>query len=49
MLKGYRTYIMVGVAILGAAANYVVGDADLPTTISAIAQAAALGYMRRAM
>lgn len=49
MLKGYRTYIMVGVAIIGAVANYLVGDADLPATITAVAQAAALGYLRRAI
>lgn len=49
MLKGYRTYIMVGVAIIGAVANYLVGDADLASTVTAVAQAAALGYMRRAM
>lgn len=49
MLAGYRTYIMVGVAIIGAVANYMVGDADLATTITAVAQATALGYLRKAI
>jgi hypothetical protein len=33
MLKGYKTYIVAGVTVVGAVANYLVGDADLTHTI----------------
>lgn len=37
MLKGYKTYITAGIAVLTAAAGYLVGDMDL-------AQAIQLGF-----
>ena len=45
-LKGYRTYILAGVAALGALASYLVGDADLVTTITAVATSLGLGTLR---
>jgi hypothetical protein len=47
--KGYRTYIMAGVVVLTAIASYAVGDADLVTTISAIATGIGLGTLRAAV
>jgi len=32
MLKGYKTYITAGVAVIGAVAAYLVGDASLADT-----------------
>ena len=46
MLKGYRTYIMAGLAVLSAAASYLVGDVDLITALNAGFTAAALGFLR---
>lgn len=40
MLKGYRTYIIGGVTILGAVASYLVGDTDLANTIQLCVTAA---------
>lgn len=36
MLKGYKTYILGTVTIIGAAAAYLVGDADLGNTINLV-------------
>ncbi len=36
MLKGYKTYIVAGVAIIGAIAAYLTGDATLANTIQLI-------------
>lgn len=47
-LKGYRTYVLGGVALVAAIANYVVGDGDLVTTINAIALAFGLFTARNA-
>ena len=33
MLKGYKTYIVGGVTVISAVAAYLVGDADVATTI----------------
>lgn len=48
-LKGYRTYVLIGVAAVAAIANYAVGDADLVTTINAIAVALGIGTTRAAV
>jgi len=34
MLKGYRTYILGGVTIIGGVAAYLIGDASLTETIN---------------
>lgn len=39
MLKGYRTYILGAVTIIGATAAYLVGDASLSETINLIVTA----------
>lgn len=39
MLKGYRTYILGAVTIIGAAAAYLVGDASLSETVNLIVTA----------
>jgi hypothetical protein len=33
MLKGYKTYIIAGVTVVGAIANYLIGDASLANTV----------------
>lgn len=40
-LKGYRTYILAGLGVVGLVVNYVVGDADLTTTITGVVTAVA--------
>lgn len=45
-LKGYRTYILAGIGAAAALAAYAVGDADLVTTINALAVALGLGTIR---
>jgi hypothetical protein len=40
-LKGYRTYVLAGVAIFTALANYSVGDADLTATVTIVSAALA--------
>lgn len=42
MLKGYKTYILAGMTVLGAAASYMVGDITLPAAVQ-LAVTAALG------
>lgn len=39
MLKGYRTYILGAVTIIGAVAAYLVGDAQLSETINLVVTA----------
>lgn len=39
MLKGYRTYILGAVTIIGAVAAYLIGDAGLSETINLIVTA----------
>ena len=39
MLKGYRTYILGGVTIIGAVATYLIGDASLNETINLVVTA----------
>jgi VIT1/CCC1 family predicted Fe2+/Mn2+ transporter len=38
-LAGYKTYVVAGLAILGAAAAYFMGEADMRTTIEAVVAA----------
>lgn len=46
MLKGYKTYILAGVTIIGAAASYLVGDITLQAAVQ-LAVTAALGATLR--
>lgn len=46
MLKGYKTYILGGVTIIGYAAAYLVGDASLPDTINMIVTAGLAIFIR---
>ena len=39
MLSGYKTYILAAVTVLGAAAHYLVGDADLAATLQLVVTA----------
>jgi hypothetical protein len=39
MLKGYRTYILGGVTIVGAVAAFLVGDASLSATVELVVTA----------
>lgn len=39
MLSGYKTYILAGLTGIGAVAHYLVGDADLGSTIQLIVTA----------
>lgn len=45
---GYRTYIMTGIMVVTAAAAYATGDADLVTTIYAVAGALGFSTVRAA-
>lgn len=36
MLKGYKTYIMAGVAVIGAVAAYLVGDLSIADTAQTV-------------
>ena len=47
--KGYRTYILTGLAVVGFFASYAVGDSDLITTLSAIATALGVSTLRAAV
>jgi hypothetical protein len=40
MFKGYKTYIVGGLAIVGAVANYLVGDVSLAETVQLVVTAA---------
>ena len=39
MFSGYKTYILAGLTGLGAIAHYLVGDADLASTIQLVVTA----------
>lgn len=47
--KGYRTYILTGVAIVTVAAQFAVGDINLTDAIQAAALALGLGTVRAAL
>jgi hypothetical protein len=47
--KGYRTYILTGVAVVGAIASYAVGDTDLVQTLTAVATALGVSTLRAAV
>lgn len=47
MFKGYKTYVVGALAIIGAIATYLIGDASLPDTIE-IVITAILGMTIRA-
>jgi hypothetical protein len=46
MLKGYKTYILAGVTVIGAVASYLVGDISLQAAVQ-LAVTAALGAALR--
>ena len=46
MLKGYRTYILGGVAVIGAIASYLIGDASLTETINLVVTAGMAMFVR---
>ena len=48
-LKGYRTYILMALAVATAIVNYVVGDVGLPDTILAVLFASGLATGRSAV
>jgi len=49
MLAGYRTYILAGVGVLAAVANYLVGDTSAAEAVNQAATAAALIFLRKAI
>lgn len=49
MLRGYRTYILAGVGVIAAVANYLVGDVSITEAINQAATAAALIFLRKAI
>lgn len=49
MFAGYRTYILAGIGVIAAVANYLVGDASATEAINQAATAAALIFLRKAM
>lgn len=46
MLKGYKTYVTAGVAVIGAVAAYLVGDADLMQTANLVFTAILAAFVR---
>lgn len=46
--KGYRTYILVGLAVVGVIAQYAVGDLTLTEALSQSAAALGIGTLRAA-
>ena len=46
MLKGYRTYILGAVAIIGGVAAYLVGDVGLTETVNLVIGAAMAMFIR---
>jgi len=46
MLKGYKTYVTAGVAVIGAVAAYLVGDADLMQTANLVFTALLAAFVR---
>ena len=49
MLSGYKTYILAGATVIGAAAHYLVGDADLNTTVQLVITALMGAFVRHAV
>lgn len=49
MLSGYRTYILAGIGVIAAVANYLVGDASVSEAVNQAATAAALIFLRKAI
>ena len=48
-LKGYRTYVFSAVGVIGALAQYSIGDANLTETVQAVTLAMSVGTARAAM
>lgn len=48
-LKGYRTYVMMGIAAITAVAGYAVGDMSLTQTITAVSVALGANGLRSAV
>jgi hypothetical protein len=46
MLKGYKTYILAGVTVIGAAASYLVGDITLQAAVQLAVTAALSATIR---
>lgn len=46
MLKGYKTYITAGVAVISAAAAYLVGDASVMDTATLVFNALFAAFIR---
>lgn len=46
MLAGYKTYVTAGVAVIGAVAAYLVGDADLMQTANLVFTAILAAFVR---
>lgn len=46
MLAGYKTYILAGVAVIGAVAAWLVGDATLEATIQLVVTALMGAFIR---
>lgn len=46
MLAGYKTYVTAGVAVIGAVATYLVGDADLMQTANLVFTALLAAFVR---
>lgn len=46
MFAGYKTYITAGVAVIGAVAAYLVGDADLMQTANLVFTALLAAFVR---
>lgn len=49
MFKGYKTYIVAGVAAIGAIANYLVGDAPLDETVRFVVDCVLAATVRNAI
>jgi hypothetical protein len=49
MLKGYKTYITAGVAIVTAAAAYLVGDATVMDTATLVFNALLAAFIRHSV
>lgn len=49
MLKGYKTYIVAGIAVISAVGGYLTGDLSLADTIQAILASGAVAALRDAI
>lgn len=49
MMKGYLTYVLAALAILGAGAGYVLGTIDAPTALATVWAGLSLFGIRRAV